>query len=555
MTVSRNQIFIIIIEFVLTILCGYFLGKLFVVSLDPLPLSDFHVYYYIPKAVLTLARPEHPYTNFVPIYPFFYPPGSLFLFYPFLGFPFYIAKILWTVINASLLLYSAYLINALLAKRNRITFFLLVLSAVKFLPVKFTMIDGQFNLILLFIYTYGLHALINHKNVKGGILLGIGCISKISPLLIAFYAFYNRRYKIILVTIFTILFFVTLAEIFIQRGINFYYLRYVLYHVSSQANSPSWRDQSLLGLIKRFEISEQIQILKFQIAQSHIRSMISYSIIGLIIASFGYLNFKIRKSMLDIYVSYFILTIVAFIGTGLTWFHQYTILLLPLWGLFLISLFWIKGKIGYLFVAFSIGVYFLCNLYLESVKNVFLQMNMFYSGVLLLVILIILKIKSGLILNKAKDLKIFENLKAKLPNRILLMIFALIFIFSLSPFTLSEIMKEHRDKARVSNVNFMAEILINKTPEFEVGSSNSYLQTEKLDEGYILFQKNEENKVRKYMSILYLDPINNETYNYAFESDGDNFVLSAKLESKKYIKDLGENFMYKSSEKKRTWEN
>jgi len=245
----KYEVFIGCFELVLAVLCGYFLGKLFVQALDPEPLSDFHVYYYIPKAVLTLARPEHPYTNFVPIYPYFYPPASFFLFYPLLFFKFYVAKIIWTVLNSSLLITSVYLINKLLTNKSRITFLLMLLSGIKFIPVRFTMIDGQFNIILLFIYTYGLYAFVKNKKIIGGFLLGLGIIAKISPALIAVYAFYKRKFKLITVVALTVIFFALLSEIFIQRGINFYYFRYVIDDVAAQSKDPSWRDQSLLAFL------------------------------------------------------------------------------------------------------------------------------------------------------------------------------------------------------------------------------------------------------------------------------------------------------------------
>ena len=70
-----------------------------------------------------------------------------------------------------------------------------------------------------------------------------------------------------------------------------------------------------------------------------------------------------------------------------------------------------------------------------------------------------------------------------------------------------------------------------------------------MDEGYILFKDDEENKVRKSMSILLTDPINNKEYNIKFSStysDNQEFKLSTKLESKKFKNMYGEDyeFMY-----------
>ena len=91
----------------------------------------------------------------------------------------------------------------------------------------------------------------------------------------------------------------------------------------------------------------------------------------------------------------------------------------------------------------------------------------------------------------------------------------------------------------------MGDVLINTNPKFDIGTANSFTHSQKLDEGFILLGKGEDGEVRKELSILLLDPINNQNYNYTFSSlDGRSFSLKGKLESVEYTKKYGDYYEF-----------
>ena len=136
----------------------------------------------------------------------------------------------------------------------------------------------------------------------------------------------------------------------------------------------------------------------------------------------------------------------------------------------------------------------------------------------------------------------FEFNKAQ--NLVISILFIIVFIISINPLTLGEFLKQGRDRVRVRDIDLLGTVLTRYKPDFKTGKSNSFKKTEKVDEGYILF-KNAQGDFRQALSILPLDPINNREYNFSFESKSSNdFVLSAKLESKEYLKKFGKTYSF-----------
>ncbi|NCT56067.1 DUF2029 domain-containing protein, partial [bacterium] len=317
-------------------ICAYYIAKYFLIAAYGTTLGDFGVYYYIPKAVLELARPEHPYTNFTPIYPYFFPPASIPLFKILLFFPYYLAKYIWTILNFSLILGSLYLMFDYFNKKIDWTYFFLLSISLAFHPTQFTLREGQFNIVMLFIFTIVLWGIKKNKSIKPGILLGIGVVTKISPALLLIYAMYKKHYKLAFIAILTILSLTILAEIKVKKGINFYYLSHVMADVSTQSKGINNRDQSILGLVKKIDFKDpKIHIAKKTLSKDNIRSLISYSIVGTFLAIYLLADLY-KKSKKNTEIDYAILLIIGVIGTGLTWFHQYTMLLLALYILFFV---------------------------------------------------------------------------------------------------------------------------------------------------------------------------------------------------------------------------
>ena len=195
-----------IIAIVMAIIGAYILAFLVRKAFFTLTISDFATYYYIPKAVLHLSRPEHPYSNLVPYYPFFYPPQSIPLFGLLSLFPFYLAKYLWTVTNVALAIYSIYIINSFYNKKIGLEFWLMLFGMIVFFPFQFTLTDGQFNIVIFSIFVLIAKFLLEKEYFKLSIPLSLGIITKISPVIVFLYLIVKRKYKAIIYTSCFILF-------------------------------------------------------------------------------------------------------------------------------------------------------------------------------------------------------------------------------------------------------------------------------------------------------------------------------------------------------------
>lgn len=530
-----------IISLVLAVGCGVLFGQLIIKSFTKLTLSDFHVYYYVTKAVMKYN--VHPYSNFTPIYPYYFPPASLILFWPMTVFPFYLAKIFFTVLNSGLLVLSIYLINKMLIGKIDYHFWLMLFLSLIFYPLRFTFADGQFNVVMLAIFTLGLYGFYKNKAILGGFSLGLGVITKISPAIALIYGIYKKKFNLVMVAGIVVIILSLMSENFVRKDINYYYAKFIVKDVSAQSRGHDTTDQSLLALIKRYTHEEKIDISSTQ------QSIVSYSIIAFLGLVFFIIDLKAKKGKYNMFIDYFILTVVGVIGTGLAWYHQYTILLLPLFGTAILIFTRFNKEYKAVKFVYLLGIILVYLSWFMDLRSKafspegYCQFVMLYGGGLFLLGLFFLKINQKWLLDENLDSTEDYNRKAPL----FLFIAALVVV--LNPVNLSQVLKEGRDDSRVKALNYMSGVLKKKKVTFKVEESNSFVMSNRVGgKGYIRFGKKQEEKVLDRMYILYEDPINNEEYNYRFVSeDGLNFKLGAKLESNLY-KSLYGDFYWVGSE-------
>lgn len=525
---KKRDLFVIL----LVAVGGFLFGQLILKSFTKLILSDFHVYYYITKVVMKYEM--HPYANYTPIYPYYFPPASLLLLWPLTTIPFYIAKIIFTVINSFLLILSVYLINKMLIGKINYHFWLMISSSLLFYPLRFTFSDGQFNVVMLAIYTVGLYALYKNGVVLGGLGLGLGVITKISPAIILVYGILRKKFNLIMVAGTVVILMSLGAEYFVKKDINYYYAKFIVKDVSNQSSGLDSTDQSILSFIKRITKIKNIDVSPMK------KSLLSYSVIGVFGISFFIIDFKTKRSKYTLFIDYFILTIVGVIGTGLAWYHQYTALLLPLLGtsILIFIKFDKKYKIEKFFYTVGIVIVYLswfANLRSDKYYLVgYSQFIMLYGAILLLLGLYVLKLNQKWLVEVDRGINLYVD------NKYFVGLFLITTIIGLNPIKFSENMKEGRDQARLESINFMSEVLKTNKVIFKPESSNSFIMSNRVGKGYIRFGKGEDSKVLDRMYILYEDPINNSAYNYSFKSDsGEDFELKAKMESKKNIDEYG----------------
>ena len=516
-----------IISSVLAVGCGILFGQLLVESFTKLTLSDFHVYYYVTKAVIKYGA--HPYSNFTPIYPYYFPPASLILFWPLTLLPFYLAKIFFTLLNSGLLVLSIYLINKMLIGKVNYRFWLMLLLSLIFYPLRFTFADGQFNVVMLAIFTLGLYGLYKNRPVIGGAGLGLGVITKISPAIALIYGIYKKKFNLVMVAGIVVIVLSLMSESFVRKDINYYYAKFIVKDVSAQSQGLGTTDQSLLALIKRYTHEEDINISSTQ------KSIISYSVVAFLGLIFFVLDLKAKKGKYNTFIDYFILTVVGVIGTGLAWYHQYTILLLPLLGTAILIFAHFNKKYRVVRFVYLLGIVLVYLSWFMDLRSKtfspegYCQFIMLYGGGLLLLGLFFLKINQKWLLEE--DLDLTEGYSRKIP----FLVFVVALVIGLNPVTLPQVLKEGRDESRVKAIDYMSKVLKEKKVTFKVEESNSFVMSNRVGKGYIRFGKKQEEKVLDKMYILYEDPVKNEEYNYKFISeDGLNFKLGSKLESNLY---------------------
>ena len=364
--------FKILLATVFVLLGGLALGKFVWDGANALGISDFGTYYYVTKGVFS-ARPEHPYVNFVPLYPFFYPPQSLLLFRFLLILPFAYAKLAWSVANCLFVVGFLYLILKIFGKSRPLSFLnisTLFLLAVLSFPLRFTVTDGQANLFLLFLVTWGFYFFQKKHDGLAGVVLGVATVLKISPFMLLFFFLLKRCWKIFLSGLVTIFGLTILAEIFVKRGISWYYLRYVVDNIADQGGLKSgFRDQSLRHLFLRLDIlnrCSQILLEKLPASLSFVdvgllASLASWSLVAAAVLLLAFVSRRkvTDRDGLDVILEYVLFYTVAVLGTGLVWYHQYAMLLLPFFVLLICLA--KKGllKYSYVLFPFALGSYLL----------------------------------------------------------------------------------------------------------------------------------------------------------------------------------------------------
>ncbi len=244
---------------VLVIILGigsiYFISDSFIRAISKITISDFYTYYYIPKMVFSSAR-VFPYQNLTPLYPYFFPPPSIPLWYPLTLLPFAYANVVWAILNLILMILSALIISKIYEREilPHYSFTILLFLLSIFNPAMFTFRDGQLNILLLFIITAGFYLsfIKTTKTAKfsAGFLYAVGTVTKISPFLLLLYAFYKREYKVFVSGLAFILIFVVLSGFTLGDGINRYYISHVFKDISKQGGGNMIADQSLNAFIK-----------------------------------------------------------------------------------------------------------------------------------------------------------------------------------------------------------------------------------------------------------------------------------------------------------------
>jgi len=163
------------------------------------------------------------------------------------------------------------------------------------------------------------------------------------------------------------------------------------------------------------------------------------------------------------------------------------------------------------------------------------QPILFYGGLFLMLCLFALALSKATLTN-GFQLRV---------SRYLIVLFIVVFLtvtFALNPIEENLVA---RDQTRIANLTSVHRAL-QKGPIsdgfFISGMEASDVKSGLLADSYVGITKPNRKKVMNRLPYVFEDPVNNEEYKFVFNSDGQNYTLTAKLESPKYKKFYGDYF-------------
>ncbi len=325
-----------ILVILLLVIMGVYLCWMILAGFLNQGVSDFATYYH--ATTFALAEDwRNPYSNLAPFPPYYYPPPSILLFAPLTWMDRTIAKTVFSSLSVVVMFLSVWLIIKLRGESlSDLQKTICYAIPVFFYPFWFTVDDGQVNAYLLLLITLTYYFYEKNRGVLSGMFLSLAILFKITPALMAVYLLFKKKYKIILVGGLVFIVLTVASEMRLKPGINWMYWRYIVNDVSAQGG-PGYRDQSLNSFIMETGIVEYLWENKLRylslpskVDEHVVTNLVNYAIVGVLslFIFFKSIKEKVTETSTIIY-EYSLLTIIAVVGSGLTWYHQYTMLLFP----------------------------------------------------------------------------------------------------------------------------------------------------------------------------------------------------------------------------------
>lgn len=134
--------------------------------------------------------------GFNPVLQFTNPPFSAVLMAPFALLPWQVAYILWEIGILACAAGAIYLALSLLPSPPRFTTFVAVFAAACFFfPLRNTLVFGQANATILFLWTLGVYLLKRQRPMSSGLCFALGTVIKVSPAVALPFLVLRRQWK------------------------------------------------------------------------------------------------------------------------------------------------------------------------------------------------------------------------------------------------------------------------------------------------------------------------------------------------------------------------
>ncbi len=336
---------------------------------------DFRAHYFGAQRILFHQDPYtfdvHYFTNQA------YPPLDYLVFIPFLFFPYEIAAKIW-VILLILLLLGSLIVLFNISQRNYFSNESLLLSSFVFLsfPVRFSLGMGQINPFLFLFVVFIILKLLEKKDAFAGVLSAFIFQLKFFPLLFIPYLLAQKRFKYFYTVILT-----SIALICIMIVLQMVPENITFYKEILPGLLTSWKDdyynQAISGVISRSTDSEELrQFLKIML------SMFLLITTGLVV----FIKRRVKKYQYLILTTLLTLSLLI---NNFSWQHHF-IFLIP--SFFAVYYFIKENKRSTLYLILLFFAYILVSLNLKEpqVYPVIVQSHVFYGGLLLLLLQLLL---------------------------------------------------------------------------------------------------------------------------------------------------------------------
>ncbi len=281
---------------------------------------DFKTYF---KAAVIFQQGGRAYLELMHISPYYYPPLTTQLLAPFSAFPYFTVFGVWFALSVLAIAFSVWL----LAPEDRKLTYLMI--AFGFLPVANMLYTGQVEAFVLLTLTLAYVFMKKNQPFFTGMCIAIGIMLKIIPLAHGFYFIYRKKWWVMLgiAIALIILFLSSLPFIGWQGWLDFF-------HVASYFGNPrsmhavnfeqiinNGSNQALSGFIARF-ISDDVIALNTWRVTAFILAMITAWVL------FRNVHKMHFQEAFDLEFS--LVTVTINLIMPYTWYHQYILLLIPI---------------------------------------------------------------------------------------------------------------------------------------------------------------------------------------------------------------------------------
>lgn len=269
-------------------------------------LIDFNIYHQYGQILLSGRSPYGP--EFTEGIPFNYPPSSFILFAPLAFLPLKTATLIFT--SFSLLFFiitgNIFLKNLFPSKITRCILLVLLLQN---FPVKFTLVTGQVNLIVLSLLLMAFVYDQKNRPVIAGVLWGLAVAVKLTPLVLILYFLLRKKYLAILTGALLILF-SNLFFVAIQPQ-NIYYLGTHLPSLLEKSGFvTTFYDQSLRAFISRLGLESDVFLS---------------NVIIILLFILVIWNFWTKESPLRNLIFFSQILLITTIGNSFAWQHHFVL--------------------------------------------------------------------------------------------------------------------------------------------------------------------------------------------------------------------------------------